>query len=185
MPITGSRGCGLSSGAGLGYASDTAGAADKKGQNMGKWMVTAVVTAAVLVGCGRVSESRLNPFNWFGGDSETVAATPDTTAEVRDDVLIAQVLNLKVEPTPGGAIISTLGLASTQGFWEAVLVPVNNQDGTGLTFEFRVKQPVIAAPVGANAAREVLAGTFLSTQTLGDARTITIVAGQNRRTVSR
>ena len=185
MPIFGFGGSGLSSGAGLGYASDTADAADKKGQNMGKWMVTAVVTATVLMGCGRVSESRLNPFNWFGSDSETVEASPDTRAEVRDDVLIAQVLNLKVEPTSGGAIISTLGLASTQGFWEAILVPIDAPDGTGLTFEFRVKQPVIAAPIGANAAREVLAGTFLSTQTLGDARTITIVAGQNRRTVSR
>ena len=153
---------------------------------MGKWMVTAVVTAVVLAGCGRVSESRLNPFNWFGGDRETVAATPDTAAEIRDDVLIAQVLNLKVEPTPGGAIISSLGLASTQGFWEAVLVPVDTDDDTtGLTFEFRVKQPVTTATIGANAAREVLAGTFLSTQTLGSARTITIVAGQNRRTVSR
>ena len=153
---------------------------------MGKWMVTAVVTAAVLVGCGRVSESRLNPFNWFGGDRETVEATPDTSAEIRNDVLIAQVLSLKVEPAPGGAIISTMGLAETQGFWEAVLVPVPPQAGNrGLTFEFRVKQPLTAAPVGANAAREVLAGTFLSTQALGDARTITIVAGQNRRSVSR
>ena len=153
---------------------------------MGKWMVTAVVTAVVLVGCGRVSESRLNPFNWFGSDRETVASTPDTTAEVRNDVLIAQVLNLKVEPAPGGAIISTMGLATTQGFWEAVLVPVAAQDrDTGLTFEFRVKQPVTPAPIGENAAREVLAGTFLSAQTLGNARTITVVAGQNRRTVSR
>lgn len=32
MPIFGFGGCGLSSGAGLGYASDTADAANKKGQ---------------------------------------------------------------------------------------------------------------------------------------------------------
>lgn len=98
-------------------------------------MVIAVVTAAVRMGCDRASQSRLNPFNWFGSDSETVEASPDTTAEVRDDALIAQVLNLKVVPTPGGAIISTLGLANTQGFWEAVLVLIDTPDGTGLTFE--------------------------------------------------
>lgn len=152
---------------------------------MGKWMVVTVVVATVLVGCGRVSESRLNPFNWFGGDRETVVATPDTTAAVRDDQLIAQVLELRIEPTPGGAILSTLGLAPTQGFWEAELVPVATEDGAGLAFEFRVKQPITAAPVGAQAAREVLAGTFLSTQDLGAARTITVIAGENRRTISR
>lgn len=151
---------------------------------MGKWIVTAVVMAAVLVGCGRVSESRLNPFNWFGGDRETVEVTADTTADVRDDVLIAQVLSLTVDPTQGGAIVSAIGLATTQGFWEAELVPVEDST-SGLSFEFRVKQPLTSAPIGAQAAREVLAGTFLSTQTLGSARTITIIAGQNSRTVSR
>lgn len=152
---------------------------------MGKWMVVTVVVATVLVGCGRVSESRLNPFNWFGGDRETVVTTTDTAVAVRDDQLIGEVLNLSVEPTPGGAIISTLGVAPTQGFWEAELVPVTTETTGALAFEFRVKQPLTPAPVGAQAAREVLAGAFLSTQTLGAARTITVIAAQNRRSVSR
>lgn len=148
-------------------------------------VVTAVLIGAVLVGCGRVSESRLNPFNWFGGDRETVVATVDTGAVVRDDLLIGQVTELKVDATPGGAIVSTIGVAPAQGFWEAVLVPVPTDDPSALAFEFRVKQPLGPTPVGAVPSREVLAGDFLSTQTLGNARTITIIAAENRRSVRR
>jgi hypothetical protein len=65
------------------------------------------------------------------------------------------------------------------------LVPVPNEDGSDVAFEFRVKQPITPAPIGAQAAREVLAGAFLSTQDLGAARSITVIAAQNRRSVSR
>jgi hypothetical protein len=151
---------------------------------MQKFVAAAVICALTLGACGRISDSRLNPFNWFGGSEEAVVSTTDTRAALRDDILIDQVLSVEVDTTLGGAIISTIGLAPRQGFWEATLLRVPTEDPTQLAFEFRVK-PGAPEPVGAQRSREILGGTFLTTQELGAARAITVVAAQNQRTTRR
>lgn len=136
-----------------------------------------------LTGCA----SRLNPMNWFGRDREERIQIDETqvTAPVDSRQLVAEVVELSVDPLPGGAIVRAMGLPPQQGFWEADLVEVS-RDGGEITFEFRVYRP--ADPntrVGPPQSREILAGTSLTTQDLAGIRQIVVVAQQNRRSVSR
>ena len=140
----------------------------------------------VVLGLGGCA-SRLNPFNWFGGDREERITVDETAvAEPTDDrQLVAEIVSLDVDPLPGGAIIRAMGLPPRQGYWEADLVEVG-RDGSELVFEFRVYQPLDPATrVGPQQSREILAGTSLTTQDLAGIRSIVVVAQQNRRSVRR
>ena len=145
--------------------------------------IIAIVAAAGLVSACGLGGSRLNPFNWFGGEREVRVAAPVAEAGPRIP-LVDQVVSLKAERAPGGAIVSAVGLPPTQGFWEAELAPVSNEGGVYL-LEFRLLPPVTPQRVGTQPSREVLAGTFLSDQTLAGVRTIAVQAARNRRSVSR
>lgn len=144
-------------------------------------VILALALATSLAACGA---SRLNPFNWFGGDRETrvEAAEPATQGDLRG--LVAEVTELAVEPVPQGAIVRATGRAPTQGFWEADLVEVARGDGT-LVYEFRVFPPLETSRVGTPRSREVVTGTQLSNFDLRGIRTVTVVGAQNRRSVSR
>ncbi|MFO6463548.1 hypothetical protein [uncultured Jannaschia sp.] len=134
-----------------------------------------------LVGCG-VGQSRLNPLNWFGRDtSETIEVARATTSQP----VVDQVLSLEAAQTPGGAIISTVGLPPTQGFWEAELVQVPADDPGVLLLEFRILPPVTRQPVGTQPSREVLAGRVFTTQDLAGVRTITVRGARNQRSIRR
>ncbi len=78
-------------------------------------LIILVASVLVLSGCARVSESRFNPFNWFGSsaDEETVA-TIGESADPRP--LVAEVTSLVVERTPTGAIVRATGLPPDQGW---------------------------------------------------------------------
>ncbi|WP_371153581.1 hypothetical protein [Jannaschia sp. 2305UL9-9] len=134
-----------------------------------------------LTGCG-LGQSRLNPVNWFG--SSTSEAVAEARAETSQPV-IDQVLSLEVAATPSGAIISTVGLPPTQGFWEAELVRMPTDDPSVALFDFRILPPINPRPAGTQPSREVLAGTILSTQDLAGIRTIAVQGARNRRSVRR
>ncbi|WGH78769.1 hypothetical protein [Jannaschia ovalis] len=143
--------------------------------------IAAAAALLALVGCG-LGQTRLNPLNWFGRDSseriEAAAAVP--TRPVVD-----QVVSLSAAPMPGGAIISTVGLPPTQGFWEAQLVRLPTEAPGTLLLEFRILPPIEPKPAGTQPSREVLAGTFISDQDLAGIRTITVQGRQNRRSIRR
>ncbi|MBM2576548.1 hypothetical protein JQC91_09530 [Jannaschia sp. Os4] len=139
-------------------------------------------TALVLSGCG-LGGSRLNPLNWFGGDREVRAAPTERAAP--QIPLVDQVVSLQVDQAPGGAIVSTVGLPPTQGFWDAELVPVPSEDGSTYVLEFQLLPPPAPQPQGTQPSREVLAGTFLSDQTLAGVRRIAVQGARNQRVVSR
>lgn len=144
-------------------------------------LALAVVTS--LAACG----SRLNPFNWFGGDRETRVAAVEADTPVRDAderQLVAEVIALSVEPVPQGAIVRATGLPPTQGYWEADLVEVERSEGS-IVYEFRVFPPPAATRVSTQRSREVVTGASLSNFDLQGIRTITVIAAQNRRSVSR
>ena len=147
--------------------------------------VTARIGAALallaLAGCG-LGQTRLNPFNWFGSDREEriEVARAEPTRPVVD-----QVVSLEVAPTPSGAIVSTVGLPPTQGFWEAELVRVPTDDPSVLLLDFQILPPITPEPVGTQPSREVLGGAVFSTQDLAGIRTIVVQGARNRRSVSR
>ena len=154
---------------------------------------TALLIGALTLGaCGRVAESRLNPFNWFGR-SEPVAATTLAPAggyaELPQDgrLTVAQVTALEITRTPGGALLVARGLPPTQGWWDAELVALDGGEPAEgvLTFAFRVAEPPEARRVSTPQSRELTAGVFLTDQTLEGVRRIVVQGSGNSRAVTR
>jgi hypothetical protein len=150
-------------------------------------IIAAVTLLAFLSACGGWRDSRVNPMNWFGRDREDRIAVTEADAVVDPRGLVSQVLSLKVERIPGGAIIHAMGLPPTQGYWAAELVPLNAEtpDKGTLTYEFRLANPVTPWPEGTQRSREVLVGHFVSDDGLAGVRRITVIGQANRRTVNR
>jgi hypothetical protein len=148
--------------------------------------ILAILAISLTVSaCGRIRDSRINPFNWFGRDrTETVAVTDE--ALLRDPrPFVAEVLSLKIEPTPEGAIIRAVGLPTLQGYWNAELVEIERDDPGTLTYEFRVTPPPFQTRQSTQRSREIIVAKEVSTNRLNKIRTITVIGQSNRRAVTR
>ena len=147
----------------------------------------AFLLVTLLAACGSLGSSSLNPGNWFGRDREERINTVETAAYVDTRPLVAEVVALKVDRMPGGAIITTTGLPATQGYWGGELVALNDErpDKGVLSYEFRIVPPKTFQPVVNRRSREVVIGHFVSDQTLAGVRRIQVLARDNRRTVRR
>jgi hypothetical protein len=137
-----------------------------------------------LAGCGRIRDSRLNPFNWFGRSE--VAEKVELPAAPEDPrALVQTVLSLIVEETAGGAILRSTGLPPTQGWWEAELVPQPVDENGRLVLEFRIFPPIEAKRTGTQPSREVVVALFLSNIKLDPVREIIVQGETNARAARR
>ena len=150
-------------------------------------LIAALTLTTLLVASCGFRESRLNPFNWFGRDREERIQLADEVILRDPRPLVNEVISLKVDRFPAGAIIHTFGLPQTQGYWNGELVPLNDElpvKGV-LSYEFRISPPPGPRPAGTQPSREVVIGHFVSDQTLLGVRSIEVIASQNRRSVRR
>ena len=143
-----------------------------------------------LVGCGGFSDSRFNPANWFGrGQDEAasaIGADPVDPALTDQRPLIRTIRSLEIERAAGGAIIRATGIAPTQGYFGAELVPLAGESpiNGALVYFFRVEVPVDNQPVGAEQARVLTVARFVPDATLALSRSIVVRgAGNKRRSV--
>ncbi len=141
-----------------------------------------LVLALSAMALGACGESRLNPLNWFerAPKGEAVAALPAPDA-YDPDTLVAQVIDLQIDPTAGGAIIRATGLPPTQGYWGAALVPANGglpQDGV-LIYLFRIQRLPGLERAGNRQSREVIAATGISGIALRDIAAVRVIAATN------
>ena len=156
-------------------------------EGMMRVLFTALAASLVLAGCSQVSQSRVNPLNWFGRQDSDVSSdrADQTINESRDDVLISQIISLDVAPHPGGVLITAKAIAATEGFYDTALI-LRGQEDRRLIYEFRAKAPPsVNPPVGTPVTRELITGRFISTQDLNNAEQITVIAQQNQRSVTR
>jgi len=138
-----------------------------------------VLTLGLAVtGCSSVSQSKYNPFNWFKPSEPTGPAVLYVPAADKR-LLVAQVLTLKVEQTPDGAIIRATGLPQTQGWWNAELVKVDQEDAAKLIYDFRVFPPITPVPSGSPASREITVAISVSNQKLDGIKSITVQGDTN------
>lgn len=142
--------------------------------------ITVVLVCALLAGCA----SRWNPLNWFGRDrpEEGIARTAPVAQDPRP--LIDEVLRISAEPAQGGAILRAVGLAATQGYYDAELEQIPAGPGI-LAFRFRVMPPPEPARVSSAASREIQVATFLSDQTLQGIRQIQVLGARASRSIRR
>lgn len=150
--------------------------------------MTRVLLAAMLAlsvaGCAAISQSRLNPFNWFGGSQARESITVTAAAiETRD--LAQQVTAMEVLPYSAGAIIRATGLMPTQGWWDAELVARPLDENGVLVYDFRVFPPLTDTPAGAPQTREVTVAVSISPQKLDGVREIVVQGATNARSSRR
>ena len=149
-----------------------------------------LVATLGLSGCSAVSQSKANPFNWFGGAEATTQTVEENTNPlipvVRDSVFsdknedvyqgtaIARITELDIETVPGGAIIRATGIDAGYGLYEVRLTPTNDDGPVNgvLTYKFEARR-------AAGAGTEVTAAVRVSNKTLLDVRRVRVEAAQN------
>lgn len=158
------------------------------GDRMGRSLLAGLLCLTLLGGCGGWNWSSLNPFTWFGDSTEGPVSPADGIAVLPDNrVLVAEVLDMAVEPFPGGAILRASGLPPTQGFWDAELIAENEgraENGV-LSFRFVVARPYTLQPAGTPPSRAVSVGLYLSDFKLSGVRQIVVTGARNSRSVRR
>lgn len=146
-----------------------------------------VVAATALSGCGRVSESRLNPMNWFGGSRDEAPTLGPTQTSVDNRALVTQVTELSIEQTSTGALVRATGMMPTAGWWDPGLVAENHGrpvDGT-LTLRFVAaapSEPVVAAN---DQARRLIAVYPINIAILETISDIVVTGAENSRRARR
>ncbi|SMR72107.1 hypothetical protein SAMN04488030_1453 [Aliiroseovarius halocynthiae] len=150
----------------------------------------ALLTASLLAltACG--GSANLNPLGWFrSGGVKEVAVIPEGgfLDEQENRGLVADVVELQVLRTQGGAIIRAKGLPPRLGYWNAELVPENferPENGT-LTYMFRITEPYYRTETGRPRQRDVYVGRFVSDTKLRGVRTIRVVGANNTQSARR
>lgn len=143
-------------------------------------LTLALAALLVLSACGAIRDSRLNPFNWFGrSEPAERVVLGEKPADPR--VLVADVVSMSVERYSSGAIVRAKGITPTQGWWEAELVEVENDDPAHLVLEFRLFPPLAGSDVNTPRSREVVVAFALSPQKLRDITRITVQGANNAR----
>jgi hypothetical protein len=141
-------------------------------------LLAILILATALGGCAGVRQSKLNPFNWFG-KARPAPLTQLYTAPSDARPLVAQVLSLKIEPYPGGAIVRATGLPPTQGYWEAELVAQPLDDQGRLVYEFRIFPPPGTVAAGTPYSRQVVVAASISDIRLQGVRSIAVQGQSN------
>ncbi len=161
-----------------------------------------LIGTLVLSSCGGWRDSRVNPTNWFGNSREARNAAvveenlnpliPREKEERvnllgRDDdpedrsLPIATIVDLNIERTPIGAIVTAVGQATRNGAYEAKLVPAEVQEPGRLEYTFRVTYPERATYRGTEATRTIRAAVSLTNQDLAGVRVLRVVGADNAR----
>lgn len=148
-------------------------------------IVVSLLAVGTVGACGRVRDSRLNPFNWFGRSREEAVETAPSDFTNDPRRYVEQVVSLNVDPTPEGAIIRAVGLPPLQGFWDAELVRRPDPDPSRLIYEFRVAPPLSQTRQSTQQSREIIVATAVSSARLQGVRTITVIGRANQRSVRR
>jgi hypothetical protein len=140
----------------------------------------ALSLVAAAAGCGRIGQSKLNPFNWFRkSEPRETIVLPERGADPRP--LVAAVLSMTVEPMPGGAIVRARGETPTQGWWEAELVPLPVSEDGVLVYEFRILPPKTGTDVNTPQSRQVDVAIYISDYKLDALREIVVQGATNAR----
>ena len=147
-----------------------------------------------LTGCARIADSRFNPVNWFGSSTEapvdangqTRPLIPANNRNVAIDnrTMVQSITSLDIDPTPSGAIVRAVGVAQTQGYFNAELVSRGVANGV-LDLEFRAQAPTALEVPGTTQSRQISAAHVIERSDLAAIRSVRVTAATNARTSGR
>lgn len=87
-----------------------------------------LIAALALSGCGRLGESRLNPFR--GGPTTPATLTPEGGYGLRDArPAVPMLMGAEWQPLPEGRLLVVRGLAPVKGYHSAALITERVQPG--------------------------------------------------------
>jgi hypothetical protein len=152
-----------------------------------------ICATLVLTGCARLSESRINPLNWFGGSQPLAASDPSAEKRplvganervqiIEQRVPIETITSVSLNRTPEGAILTATGMTAAQGYFNAQLVPVT-ESFDKLTFSFRAQPSPGQQDVGPVATRQITAARVITNAELRFLREIRVESMSNARTL--
>jgi hypothetical protein len=147
-------------------------------------MPRALIALVLCLGLAACGQSRLNPLNWFGAEREERITVNDTARPADPRPLVAEIVSLAIEPTTSGAILTATARTERTGYWQADLVEVSRSEGE-IVYEFRASPPPPGAETGAEPTRRIVAAVALGRRDLAGLRSVTVVARENRRSVTR
>ncbi len=167
---------------------------------MQKTLSVLMIAALTLSACNSWRDSRVNPSNWFGSSRPAPVETPPDEAnalvpqqgdgrglfarpeEEDRSVPITKIDELRIDPTPTGAIVYAAGTGQRQGAYNARLVRVDSEDNQKngvLEFTFRVTYPTYATREGTERSRMVSDAINVSRQDLEGIRLVRVAGQQN------
>ena len=136
--------------------------------------------AVALAGCGKLRQSKLNPFNWFKkSEPRETIVLPGEEEDPRP--LVDTVLTMAVEPIPGGAVVRARGVTPTQGWWDAELVARDVDEKGVLVYDFRLVPPTDRTDVNTQQSREIDVAIYISDVKLEAVREIVVQGAKNAR----
>lgn len=152
-------------------------------------IVLCLTVLVLAAGCARVSESRLNPMNWFGGARNQQVAggalVPPGYGTNDARPYVAQVTALTIERTTSGAIIHATGITPTVGYWDAELIETPATEPGVVTYQFRMSPPYLPRELGTPEQRTVHVAATLSNLALETVRTVRVQSATNTMSVRR
>jgi hypothetical protein len=147
-----------------------------------------------LTGCARITDSRFNPVNWFGSSTaapvdangETRPLIPENrrTVVIDNRTMVQSITSLSIDRNPSGAIVRAVGIAQTQGFFNAELVSRGIANGV-LDLEFRAQAPTALEVPGTTRSRQISAAYVIDSGDLAAVRSVRVTAATNARTSGR
>lgn len=99
-------------------------------------------------------------------------------------VPIANIADMRIDPTPSGAIVNVTGIANRQGAFDAELRLSRSEEDEKngvLSYTFFVTYPETPTPQGSERSRTINQAISLSNQDLERVRLIRVVGQQNAR----
>ncbi|WP_147104718.1 hypothetical protein [Tateyamaria sp. syn59] len=177
---------------------------------MPKILPALLVATLTLSACGAVRDSRVNPFNWFGG-SRSEPIRPDPRAETnplipeqtraplfrnlrgdREVVYVGtpidQVTDLVIERVPGGAIVRATGVVDQDDVYDIRLTTDSDEnepvDGV-LTYQLRGIHLAGSSRTLSQRVRTVTAARRLTDQELAEIRVIRVEGRRNAQSTTR
>lgn len=141
--------------------------------------------AVSLSGCSEVGGSKLNPFNWFGGNDPQVSdIEPRGGYEDNQDLrpAVGTIKSVSTDRTAYGVIVHVVAQMPTQNYFALDLVETASNDPRELVFELRGWKPTTPGIVGTELQRQVDVATFISDQNAAPIRTIRIKGATNSLT---
>lgn len=140
----------------------------------------------LLAGCSAMSDSNLNPFNWFSQSEEVEGLTPVVVARADPRPLVAEITGLRIDRAPGGAIVVARGLPPRQGYYLGALVEARAEPQPGLLqLTLRAFPPQAATRVSTVRSREIYVAQFFTDAELAGIRQISVVGQENGRVARR